>query len=100
MVEWLIRLPKPGELRIRKSFCLFPTRVGKYKVWLGFIYYFEYYKDAATYAYAYPSKPHWVWEFKLTPSRYKKFKQELAVHLLSNDDNYRKYAQLILKEDE
>ena len=101
MIEWKVRRPKVGTIRIEKKACLFPRRMGDTYVWLDYRYIFQQYREYEDSDYMASNEYYYDWdsEIVMSPTEYKKFISEVGTHLTSNDLTYRKYAQFISKEN-
>lgn len=90
MIEWS---RNNGDRRIKRKFCFLPYYCqGKIYTWLGFRYEFQRFLADGF------SSPSWYVEAILSPSQYKEFCADLHLHLTDPEEQYREYANIILKQ--
>lgn len=94
MIEWYSRRPKTGDKRIRRWFCLIPSRTQQDRiVWLDFIYLFQSYREM-DYSWR---RGDWDTEATLSPSQYRNFINDLSLNLIDPKEKIRGYAEIAHK---
>lgn len=97
MIEWISRLPKNKDKRIRIKLCLWPKRCQQDRmVWLGFVYLFEQYQEREYSDQWF--RGYWNTQATLSPSQYRKFIEELALNITDPNEKIREFAEIALKE--
>ena len=96
MIEWTSNLPKNGDKRIRKKFCILPRRCQQDRiVWLDHIYLFQQFYEK-TYSDQW-YRGNWNTHATLSPSQYKRFSEEIALNITDPREKIREFAEIILK---